>query len=73
MIVYDALWETMKNKGFTKYRLIHKHGIAQKTISRMTNNMPTSSVTISDLCKILDCRVEDIMTFIPDEERTETH
>ena len=68
MIVYNALWETMKNKGFTKYMLIHKHGIAQKTISRMTKNMPTSSTTICDLCKILNCRVEDIMTFIPNED-----
>ncbi|MCL2851884.1 MAG: helix-turn-helix transcriptional regulator [Defluviitaleaceae bacterium] len=60
----------MKNKGFTKYRLVHKHGIAQHTISRMVKNMPTSSRTIDDLCKILDCRVEDIITFIPDAEHT---
>ena len=66
MIIYDALWETMKNKGVTKYKLIHKHGIAQATISRMVKNMPTSSTTINELCKILDCRVEDIMTFVPD-------
>ena len=70
MIIYDALWKTMKDKGFTKYRLIHKHGIQQNTISRMNKNMPTTSTTIDDFCKILDCRVEDIMTFIPDEEYT---
>ena len=70
MIIYDALWKTMKEKGFTKYRPIHKHGIAQATISRMVKNMPTSSTTIDELCKILDCRVEDIITFIPDDEQT---
>jgi len=70
MIIYDALWNTMKSKGFTKYRLIHKHGIAQHTISRMVKNMPTSSTTIDDLCKILNCKVEDIMTFVPDKENT---
>ena len=70
MIVYNVLWETMKDKGFTKYKLVHKHGIAQNTISRMVKNMPTSSTTIDELCKILGCRVEDIMTFIPDEENT---
>lgn len=66
MIVYTALWETMKNKGVTKYKLVHKHGLSQKTISRMMKNMPTSSTTIDELCKILECNVEDIMTFVSD-------
>ncbi len=65
MIVYSPLWETMKERGFTKYKLIHKHGIAQKTISRMAKNMPTSSTTIDDICEILDCNVQDIMTYTP--------
>jgi len=69
MIVYDALWDTMKDKGFTKYRLIHKHGISQHTISRMVKNMPTSSTTIDELCKILECKVEDVMTFVSDDKR----
>ena len=68
MIAYNALWETMRGKGFTKYKLIHKHGISQNTISRMAKNKPTQSKTIDELCKILDCKVEDIMTFIPDDE-----
>lgn len=66
MIIYDKLWETMKSKGFSKYRLTRKHGITQSTLARMSKNMPTSSVTINDLCQILDCNVEDIMTFVPD-------
>ena len=68
MIVYEPLWDTMKLKGFSKYRLIHKHGIAQNTISRMIKNKPTSSTTIDDLCKILDCNVSDVMTYISDEQ-----
>jgi len=68
MITYSPLWETMKAKGITKYRLIHKHGIAQNTISRMVKNMPTSSETINDLCEILDCKVEEIMKYVPDKK-----
>jgi len=69
MINYSPLWETMKIKGFTKYKLIHKHGISQQTISRMVKNMPTSTTTIEKLCKILECNVEDIITYVPDEEQ----
>lgn len=25
MIVYDKLWETMKKKGITQYKLIHEY------------------------------------------------
>ena len=67
MIIYTPLWETMEEKKISKYRLIHKHGIAQNTISRMAKNMPTSSQTINDLCRILDCKVEDIMRYKKDE------
>lgn len=67
MIVYNPLWNTMKAKGITKYQLVHKHGIPQHTISRMMKNKPTSSMTINDLCKILNCNVQDIMTFISDK------
>lgn len=67
MITYLPLWETMKAKEVTKYKLIHKHGIAQNTISRMAKNMPTSSQTINDLCRILDCKVENVMQYVKDE------
>lgn len=68
MITYKPLWNTMKNKDITKYKLVYKYGIAQNTISRMSKNKPVSSVTIDELCKILNCNVQDIMAFIPDEE-----
>ena len=67
MIIYTALWETMKDKGFSKYKLIHKHGISQQTISRMVKNMPTSSTTIDTLCQILECEVQDVMRFVSNE------
>jgi len=65
MITYEPLWNTMENKGITKYQLIHKHGIAKYTLVRMSRNLPTSTTTINDLCKILDCRIEDIAKYIP--------
>ncbi len=63
MIVYTPLWETMKNKGVTTYTLINKHGISSSTINRLRHNMGVTTQLIDDLCKILDCKVEDIMKF----------
>ena len=68
MISYEPLYRTMKEKGFTTYRLINNYGISRSLIDRLKHNRPITTVTLDDLCKILDCRVEDVMVYIPEGE-----
>ncbi len=68
MIVYNRLWETMKSRNISQYKLIKEFRISAGQLSRLRANSPVSSHTIDMLCKILDCAVEDIMTFVPDEQ-----
>ena len=63
MIVYDRLWQTMKAKGVTQYKLIHTHKVCPSQITRLKRNNNVSTHTINTLCEILDCDVEDIMEF----------
>jgi DNA-binding Xre family transcriptional regulator len=51
----------MKKKGISTYALINKHNISSSTINRLRHNMGVTTQLIDDLCKILDCNVEDIM------------
>ena len=69
MILYERLWETMKQKQISQYRLIRYYGFSAGQIGRMKKNCYVSTHTIDVLCKILDCKVEDIMEFRPDEEK----
>ena len=64
MIVYDKLWETMKEKGITQYALIKKHNISPAQITRLKRNENVSTHTIDTFCKILDCSVSDIIEYI---------
>lgn len=64
MIIYDKLWETMKIKGITKYKLREKHNIEQKTITRLKNNENIETKTLDKLCEILDCNLHDIATYV---------
>jgi len=64
MIVYDKLWDTMRDRGITQYKLINDYHISAGQLSRMRANANVSTHTIDTLCKILDCRIEDIATFI---------
>ncbi len=64
MISYQPLYHTMKEKGVTTYKLINHHGISRSLIDRLKHNKPITTVTLNDLCMILDCRVEDILVYI---------
>lgn len=67
MISYEPFFSTIKGKEMTAYRLIKDYNISSSLIDRLKHNKPISTVTLNDLCKILDCRVEDIMVYIKDE------
>ncbi len=63
MIVYDKLWQTMKEKGLTQYTLIKQYKISPAQITRLKRNESVSTHTIDVFCKILGCRVEDVMEY----------
>lgn len=71
MIKYTRLWTTMKEKGISQYKLIEDYGVDRAQLHRLRKNMVIKTVTIDNLCRILDCNVEDIMEYIPDEPEQE--
>ncbi len=66
MICFDKLRKTMEGKGISTYQLREKCGIDSKTIRRLRANENTETKTLNRLCSAPECRVEDIMEFIPD-------
>lgn len=63
MISYAPFYVTLKKKGITTYRLIQQYGISRSLLDRLKHNKPLSTVTIDDLCTMLDCNVEDIVKY----------
>lgn len=70
MIKYDRLWATMKQKNLSQYRLIKDYEIDRAQLHRLRKNMIVKTITIDNLCRILDCNVEDIMEYVPDDPET---
>lgn len=68
MISYEPFYKTLKEKNVSTYKLINEYGISRSLLDRLKHNKPISSVTLNDLCTILNCKVEDIMIFIPDSD-----
>ena len=69
MIVFDKLWETMKDRGFSTYKLRESCGIDSKTIRRLKANENIETKTLDKICKALDCKIEDIAEYIVTEEK----
>lgn len=68
MISYDNLWNVMKERGISQYALIKRYNVSPGQITRLKRNESVSTHTIDTFCRILNCRVEDIMEYIPDNK-----
>jgi len=68
MIVYDRLWQTMKSKQISQYKLIQEYGYSLGQLDRLRKNQSVSVYTLDTLCRILDCKLEDIAEYRPDEK-----
>lgn len=68
MITYEPFYETLKKKNITTYKLVNRYNISRSLLDRLKHNKPISTVTVDDLCRILDCRVEDILKYSEDEK-----
>lgn len=66
MISYDPLWQTMKKKNISTYKLIKEYGFSKGTLDSLKQNRNVSTATLNDICNILSCRIEDVVLFIPD-------
>ena len=56
MIVFDRLWTTMKEKGVSQYKLI-------KELDRLRKNENVNTYTLDQLCRILNCSLDDIAEY----------
>ncbi len=66
MIVFNRLWDTMRKKGITQYKLIHDFGFSTGQLDRLRKNENVSSYTLNRLCNILSCRIDEITEPLPD-------
>ena len=62
IVDYSPLWETMRRKAISQYRLIQS-GIDNKTLDSLKKNKNITMLTLEKLCRILDCTPNDIVKF----------
>ena len=67
-VSYKKLWKLLIDKDMKKKDLCAKAGISSSSITKMGKNGHVTTEVLLKICTALECQVEDIMEFIPEDK-----
>ncbi len=67
---YNKLWKLMVDKSINKTELTHLAGISTNAMAKLGRNEDVRVQVLEKLCTTLDCKLDDIVEFVPDEEKS---
>lgn len=71
-VSYKKLFHLMIDKGITNAELMEKDGFSANIITRLKRDHYVALDSIEKICYALDCGVDDILEFIPEEKEHKT-
>lgn len=66
MISYKPLFKTLVDKGLKKADLKVRLNISSRTLAKFTHGHPVSLTLLESICKELDCQIQDVVEFLPE-------
>ena len=70
-ISYKPLWHLLVEKEMNKEDLKKTANITSNIVSRMSKNAYVNLDSIEKICLAIDCRIEDVVEIIKDEDKGE--
>ena len=71
-VSYKKLFRLMIDKSVTNAELMEKAGFSANIITRLKRDHYVALASIEKICYALDCGVDDILEFIPEEKENKT-
>lgn len=68
-VSYKRLWKLLIDKGMKKRDLKEAAKLSPSLMSSLNQDKSVTVNTLSRICGVLDCRIEDIIEFIPDKQK----
>ena len=68
MIDYTPFWKTLELSEENWYTLTKRHHVSDSTLHRLKHNKDVSMKTVNDLCRILNCDIEDIAVYVASDQ-----
>ena len=66
---YKRLWKLLIDKNMKKRDLKEAAKLSPSLMSSLKQDKSVTVNTLSRICEVLDCRIEDIMEFVPEEKK----
>ena len=70
-IRYNKLWKKLIDENMMKVDLRDQAGITTNALAKLGKNEHVSTQVLEKVCNVLHCDLQDIMEFVPDDERKE--
>jgi len=67
-VSYKKLWKLLIDRDMSKKQLEIKAKLSSSTIAKMNKSNGVTTTTLERICRVLDCKIEDVVEFVPDEE-----
>lgn len=68
-VSYKKLWKLLIDRDMRKKDLAKLADISNYTITKISKGENVTVETLGKICSALNCNVDDIMEFIPDENK----
>lgn len=70
---YKKLFHMLIDKNMTTAELQKEAGYSANISTRMRRNEYVSLDSIEKICRVLNCKVDDIVEFVPDESKSQNN
>lgn len=67
-VFYKKLFKLLIDKDMKKKDLKEKAGIGNSTMTKLANDENVTVEVMTQICSALDCKMDDIIEIIPEEE-----
>ena len=67
-VCYNKLWKLLIDKNMNKTDLRLAAGITTTALAKLGKNENVNTEILAKICKVLECGVDDVMEFVPDEQ-----
>ena len=68
-VSYNKLWKMMIDRKLMKKDLTVMAGISTNAMAKMGKEENVSTEVLGKICSALNCRIEDIVEFLPDVDQ----
>jgi DNA-binding Xre family transcriptional regulator len=67
-VSYKKLFHLLIEKDMTNAQLMEQAGFSANIITRLKRNEYVSMESLENICRVMNCGVDDILEFIPTEK-----